>query len=179
MRQAPFYGWIHDLSAPDPTSILNGFGLLPWSLPELGALSVISIGVWPLLMGGTMFLQQRLNPQPPDPIQAKIFLFMPIMFTFLLANFPAGLVIYWTWNNLLSIIQQAFIMHRAGVPIGRAATAAAAAPATTPALETKEATEATEAADTDQDETAQDEMAKKATKAKKPKTGGGRKRGKS
>jgi YidC/Oxa1 family membrane protein insertase len=70
-------------------------------------------------MGITMFLQQRLNPQPPDPIQAKIFLFMPIMFTFLLARFPAGLVIYWTWNNLLSIIQQAFIMKRAGVPLGR------------------------------------------------------------
>jgi YidC/Oxa1 family membrane protein insertase len=119
MRQAPFYGWIHDLSAPDPTSILNGFGLLPWVVPNLGALDIINIGVWPLLMGITMFLQQRLNPQPPDPIQAKIFLFMPIMFTFLLARFPAGLVIYWTWNNLLSITQQAVIMKRAGVPLGR------------------------------------------------------------
>lgn len=118
MRQAPFFGWIKDLSAPDPTSILNGFGLMPWGVPELGVLNVINLGVWPLIMGITMFLQQRLNPQPPDPIQAKIFLFMPIMFTFLLATFPAGLVIYWAWNNTLSIIQQAFIMKRAGVPLG-------------------------------------------------------------
>jgi YidC/Oxa1 family membrane protein insertase len=119
MRQAPFFGWIQDLSAPDPTTILNGFGLLPWDVPELGALAVISIGVWPIAMGLTMFAQQRLNPQPPDPIQAKIFLFMPIMFTFLLARFPAGLVVYWTWNNLLSIAQQYMIMKRAGAPIGR------------------------------------------------------------
>ena len=118
MRQAPFFGWIKDLSAPDPTSILNGFGLLPWDVPELGVMNVINLGVWPLIMGITMFLQQRLNPQPPDPVQAKIFLFMPIMFTFLLATFPAGLVIYWAWNNTLSIIQQAVIMKRAGVPIG-------------------------------------------------------------
>ncbi len=118
MRQAPFFGWIRDLSAPDPTSILNGFGLLPWGVPELGLLNVLNLGVWPLIMGITMFLQQKLNPQPPDPIQAKIFLFMPVMFTFLLATFPAGLVIYWAWNNTLSIIQQAVIMKRAGVPIG-------------------------------------------------------------
>lgn len=118
MRQAPFFGWIKDLSAPDPTSILNAFGLLPWGVPELGALNILNLGVWPLIMGITMFLQQKLNPQPPDPIQAKIFLFMPIMFTFLLATFPAGLVIYWAWNNTLSIIQQAVIMKRAGVPIG-------------------------------------------------------------
>ncbi len=118
MRHAPFFGWIQDLSAADPTSILNGFGILPWGIPELGALSVISIGIWPLLMGATMFLQQRLNPQPPDPVQAKIFLFMPIIFTFLLASFPAGLVIYWTWNNTLSIAQQYTIMRRHGVPIG-------------------------------------------------------------
>ena len=103
MRQAPFFGWIKDLSAPDPTSILNGFGLLPWDVPELGLLNVINLGVWPLLMGISMFLQQKLNPQPPDPVQAKIFLFMPIMFTFLLATFPAGLVIYWAWNNILSM----------------------------------------------------------------------------
>jgi YidC/Oxa1 family membrane protein insertase len=121
MRQAPFFGWIRDLSVPDPTSILNGFGLLPWVVPNLGPLHVISIGVWPLIMGLTMFLQQRLNPQPPDPIQAKLFMFMPIIFTFLLARFPAGLVIYWTWNNLLSITQQYFIMRRAGAPIGRKA----------------------------------------------------------
>ena len=122
MRHAPFFGWIQDLSAQDPTSILNGFGLLPWGVPDLGVLGVISIGIWPIAMGLTMFAQQRLNPQPPDPIQAKIFLFMPIMFTFLLAQFPAGLVIYWTWNNLLSICQQWVIMRRAGAPIGRHAT---------------------------------------------------------
>lgn len=118
MRHAPFYGWIHDLSAPDPTSILNGFGLLPWDTPELGVLNIINIGVWPLLMGISMFLQQKLNPQPPDPVQAKVFLMMPVIFTFLLATFPAGLVIYWTWNNVLSMAQQAFIMKRHGVPIG-------------------------------------------------------------
>ena len=118
MRHAPFYGWIHDLSAPDPTSILNGFGLLPWAPPELGILHVLNIGIWPLLMGISMFLQQKLNPQPPDPVQAKVFLMMPVIFTFLLSTFPAGLVIYWTWNNVLSMAQQAFIMKRHGVPIG-------------------------------------------------------------
>ncbi|MEQ8355767.1 MAG: membrane protein insertase YidC [Kiloniellaceae bacterium] len=118
MRQAPFFGWIHDLSAPDPTSILNGFGLLPWDVPELGVLNLLNLGVWPLAMGISMFLQQKLNPQPPDPVQAKVFLMMPIVFTFLLATFPAGLVIYWTWNNILSMAQQAFIMKRQGVPIG-------------------------------------------------------------
>ena len=118
MRHAPFYGWIADLSAPDPTSILNGFGLLPWSIPDLGFLAIISIGVWPLLMGLTMFLQTKLNPQPADPLQAKIFTWMPIFFMFLLAQFPAGLVIYWTWNNVLSIIQQYVIMKRAGAQIG-------------------------------------------------------------
>jgi YidC/Oxa1 family membrane protein insertase len=121
MRHAPFFGWIKDLSAPDPTSVLNAFGLLPWDVPELGALNVINLGIWPILMGITMFMQQRLNPQPPDPIQAKVFLFMPIIFTFLLATFPAGLVIYWTWNNILSIAQQWVIMRRAGAPIGRKA----------------------------------------------------------
>jgi YidC/Oxa1 family membrane protein insertase len=119
MRQAPFFGWIHDLSAHDPTSILNGFGLLPWSIPDLGHLAPLSLGVWPIIMGCTMFLQQRLNPQPPDPIQAKVFMFMPIIFTFLLARFPAGLVIYWTWNNTLSIAQQYLIMRRHGVRPGR------------------------------------------------------------
>ncbi len=118
MRHAPFYGWIADLSAPDPTSILNGFGLLPWSIPDLGFLAIISIGVWPILMGLTMFLQTKLNPQPADPLQAKIFTWMPIFFMFLLAQFPAGLVIYWTWNNVLSIIQQYVIMKRAGAQIG-------------------------------------------------------------
>jgi YidC/Oxa1 family membrane protein insertase len=118
MRHAPFFGWIQDLSAPDPTTVLNGFGLLPWGPPELGMLHVLNIGVWPLLMGISMFLQQKLNPQPPDPVQAKVFLLMPVVFTFLLSTFPAGLVIYWTWNNILSMAQQAFIMKRQGVPIG-------------------------------------------------------------
>jgi YidC/Oxa1 family membrane protein insertase len=118
MRHAPFYGWIQDLSAPDPTTILNGFGLLPWGAPDLGMLNVLNIGIWPLLMGISMFLQQKLNPQPPDPVQAKVFLMMPVIFTFLLATFPAGLVVYWTWNNILSMAQQAFIMKRHGVPIG-------------------------------------------------------------
>jgi YidC/Oxa1 family membrane protein insertase len=118
MRHAPFYGWIHDLSAPDPTTIINGFGLFPWGAPDLGILNVLNLGVWPLLMGISMFLQQKLNPQPPDPVQAKVFMLMPIMFTFLLSTFPAGLVIYWTWNNVLSMAQQAFIMKRQGVPLG-------------------------------------------------------------
>ena len=106
MRHAPFFGWIKDLSAPDPTSVLNLFGLLPYDVPHLGPLSILSIGVWPLVMGVTMFLQQKMNPPPPDPVQAKIFMFLPIMFTFMLAPFAAGLVIYWSWNNLLSIAQQ-------------------------------------------------------------------------
>lgn len=106
MRHAPFFGWIRDLSAPDPTSIFNLFGLLPYSVPDLGPLNLLSIGVWPLAMGVTMFLQQKMNPPPPDPVQAKIFMFLPIMFTFMLAPFAAGLVIYWAWNNLLSIAQQ-------------------------------------------------------------------------
>ena len=110
MRQAPFFGWIKDLSALDPTSIFNLFGLLPYStdfLPDF-----LNLGIWPLLMGGTMVLQQRLNPKPPDPVQAQIFAWMPVVFTFLLATFPAGLVIYWTWNNLLSIAQQWIITRK-------------------------------------------------------------------
>ena len=110
MRHAPFYGWIKDLSVADPTSLFNAFGLIPWEPPYF-----LMIGVWPILMGLTMWLQQRLNPQPTDPIQAKIFTFLPLFFTFLLATFPAGLVIYWTWNNLLSIAQQKLIMWRMGV----------------------------------------------------------------
>ena len=119
MRQAPFYGWIHDLSQPDPTSIFNLFGLLPWGVPDLGIFNVVNIGIWPIAMGISMVIQHRLNPQPTDPVQAKIFAWMPVIFTFLLATFPAGLVIYWTWNNTLSIIQQMVIMKRLGVPIGR------------------------------------------------------------
>ncbi len=110
MRHAPFYGWIHDLSAPDPTSAFNLFGLIPWTPPHF-----LDIGAWPLMMGVSMFLQQRLNPTPPDPVQAKLFLLMPIFFTYLLAHFPAGLVIYWTWNNLLSMTQQWLIMRQMGV----------------------------------------------------------------
>lgn len=105
MRHAPFFGWIKDLSAPDPTSIVNLFGLLPFDAP-----SFLQIGVWPIIMGASMFLQQKLNPTPQDPMQEKMFMVLPVVFTFMLANFPAGLVIYWTWNNLLSIAQQLAIM---------------------------------------------------------------------
>jgi len=112
MRHAPFFGWIQDLSAPDPTSLFNLFGLLPWPVPAF-----LMIGVWPLLMGITMFLQMRMNPTPPDPTQAMIFTWMPVMFTFMMAAFPAGLIIYWAWNNLLSIAQQAIIMKRHGTKI--------------------------------------------------------------
>jgi YidC/Oxa1 family membrane protein insertase len=110
MRQAPFFGWIKDLSAADPTSIFNLFGLIPWAPPDF-----LIIGVWPLIMGASMYLQQKLNPQPADPMQAKIFQFLPIMFTFLLARFPAGLVIYWAVNNVLSMGQQWIIMKRMGI----------------------------------------------------------------
>lgn len=110
MRHAPFFGWIADLSAPDPTSLFNLFGLLPYSVSFLPPF--LQLGIWPILMGISMFLQMRLNPAPPDPIQAKVFQYMPIFFTFLLATFPAGLVIYWTWNNLLSMAQQWYIMRR-------------------------------------------------------------------
>ena len=110
MRHAPFYGWIQDLSAPDPTTFLNLFGLLPFHPP---AISFLMIGAWPLIMGVTMFLQQKLNPQPADPVQAKMFMILPVVFTYMLAQFPAGLVIYWAWNNLLSIAQQWLIMRRA------------------------------------------------------------------
>jgi YidC/Oxa1 family membrane protein insertase len=116
MRGAPFYGWIHDLSVPDPTSFVNLFGLLPYTVPHIPALaSVLNIGLWPMIMGVTMFLQQKLNPPPADPVSAKMFTFLPLFFTWMLAQFPAGLVIYWTWNNLLSIAQQWVIMRRAGV----------------------------------------------------------------
>lgn len=106
MRQAPFFGWIHDLSQPDPTSFFNLFGLIPWDPP-----SFLMIGVWPLLMGLSMLLQQKMNPPPTDPAQAKIFMLMPVMFTVMLAQFPAGLVIYWTWNNIITILQQMAFMY--------------------------------------------------------------------
>ncbi len=116
MRHAPFYGWIHDLSAPDPTSWINLFGLLPYDVPNLGPLMILSIGVWPILMGISMWLQMKMNPTPPDPIQAKMFMLMPIFFTFMLGSFASGLVIYWTWNNLLSIAQQWTIMRQHKLP---------------------------------------------------------------
>ena len=107
MRHAPFYGWIEDLSVKDPTTIFNLFGLIPWDPP-----SFMIIGIWPILMGLTMYLQQKLNPAPPDPIQAKIFSFFPLFITILLSQFAAGLVIYWTTNNILSILQQWIITRR-------------------------------------------------------------------
>jgi YidC/Oxa1 family membrane protein insertase len=108
MRHAPFYGWVRDLSANDPTNVFTLFGLIPWTPPHF----LPVIGAWAIIMGLTMFLQMKLNPQPADPIQAKIFMFMPIIFTVILAPFPAGLVIYWAWNNTLSITQQWIIMRR-------------------------------------------------------------------
>jgi YidC/Oxa1 family membrane protein insertase len=118
MRHAPFFGWIRDLSAPDPTTIFNLFGLIPWDpsvVPVLGPF--LMVGVWPLIMGVTMWVQMKMNPPPPDPTQKMIFDWMPFFFTFLLASFPAGLVIYWAWNNLLSVIQQGAIMRKHGVKI--------------------------------------------------------------
>ena len=116
MRHQPFYGWIKDLSAPDPLTILTGFGFFPWHVPEF--LAFFNIGLWPIIMGVTMYLQQKLNPQPTDPVQARVFQFLPILFTFMLAPFAAGLVIYWAWSNILSIAQQYYIMRRHGVPVG-------------------------------------------------------------
>lgn len=118
MRHAPFFGWIHDLSAPDPTTIFNLFGLIPWdpsTVPVIG--TYLMLGAWPLIMGVTMWVQMKLNPAPPDPTQQMIFNYMPIIFTFMLAHFAAGLVIYWAWNNTLSVIQQSVIMKRHGVKI--------------------------------------------------------------
>ncbi|GJD78390.1 membrane protein insertase YidC [Methylobacterium gregans] len=112
MRHAPFFGWIQDLAAPDPTSFLNLFGLLPYAAPDF-----VHLGIWPIIMGITMFVQMKMNPAPPDPVQAQVFTFMPIIFTFMLGSFPAGLVIYWAWNNTLSVIQQYVIMRRNGVKV--------------------------------------------------------------
>jgi YidC/Oxa1 family membrane protein insertase len=112
LRHAPFFGWIRDLSAPDPTSLFNLFGLIPWTPPHM-----LMIGIWPIIMGITMWLQMRLNPTPPDPVQASLFNWMPVLFTFMLGTFPAGLVIYWAWSNTLSILQQSYIMKRHGVEI--------------------------------------------------------------
>ncbi|TDQ64252.1 YidC/Oxa1 family membrane protein insertase [Maritalea mobilis] len=118
MRHAPFFGWIQDLASPDPTNVFNLFGLLPFDptgLPLLGGF--LALGAWPLIMGITMFVQMRLNPPPTDATQAAIFAWMPVIFTFMLAGFPAGLVIYWAWNNFLSILQQYVIMRRHGVDV--------------------------------------------------------------
>jgi YidC/Oxa1 family membrane protein insertase len=120
MRHAPFYGWIKDLSAPDPTTIFNLFGLIPFDPvavlgPGVGA--YLMLGVWPIIMGITMWFQMKLNPTPPDPTQKMIFDWMPLIFTFMLAGFPAGLVIYWAWNNLLSVAQQSYIMRKNGVKV--------------------------------------------------------------
>ena len=110
MRHQPFFGWIQDLSAKDPTTIFNLFGLIPWDPPGF-----LIIGIWPILMGLTMYLQQKLNPAPPDPIQAKIFAFFPLFLTIILAPFPSGLVVYWTVNNILTIAQQWVIMKKTKV----------------------------------------------------------------
>jgi YidC/Oxa1 family membrane protein insertase len=118
MRHAPFFAWIKDLSSPDPTHIFNLFGLLPYdpsAVPLLGP--YLAIGAWPIIMGITMWFQMKLNPTPPDPTQKIIFDWMPVIFTFMLAAFPAGLVIYWAWNNTLSVLQQSFIMRRNGVKV--------------------------------------------------------------
>jgi YidC/Oxa1 family membrane protein insertase len=118
MRHAPFFGWIRDLSAPDPTTVFNLFGLLPFDpshVPMIG--SFLMLGAWPLVMGVTMWMQMKLNPAPPDPAQKIVFDWMPVIFTFMLANFSAGLVIYWAWNNTLSVIQQSIIMRRNGAKI--------------------------------------------------------------
>jgi YidC/Oxa1 family membrane protein insertase len=112
MRHAPFFGWIRDLSAVEPITIFNLFGLLPFTPPGF-----LMIGVFPIIMGFTMWIQMHLNPPPADPVQQRVFGLMPWFFMFMLASFPAGLVIYWTWNNILSIAQQAYIMRQSGVPI--------------------------------------------------------------
>jgi YidC/Oxa1 family membrane protein insertase len=116
MRQAPFFGWIHDLSAADPTNFINLFGLLPWGVPAFMP-TFLLIGVWPMLMGITQWLQTKMNPAPADPTTARMMSYMPIIFTAMMAGFPAGLVIYWTWNNLLSVGQQYVMMRRQGVEI--------------------------------------------------------------
>ena len=118
MRHAPFFGWIRDLSAPDPTNIFTLFGLIPWNptaLPVFG--HFLALGIWPLVMGVSMFFQMKMNPEPADPVQKQMFSWMPVIFTFMLGSFPAGLVIYWTWNNTLTVLQQYYIMTKAGVKV--------------------------------------------------------------
>jgi YidC/Oxa1 family membrane protein insertase len=118
MRHAPFFGWIHDLSAPDPTNIFNLFGLIPFdptTLPGFG--HFLHLGVWPLIMGVTMFMQMKMQPEPTEPTQKMMFTYMPVVFTFMFGSFPAGLVIYYAWNNSLTVLQQSLIMKRAGTKI--------------------------------------------------------------
>ncbi|MGE0752324.1 MAG: membrane protein insertase YidC [Variibacter sp.] len=118
MRHAPFFGWIHDLSAPDPTNIFNLFGLIPFDptlVPVIG--HFLHLGIWPVIMGITMWAQMKMNPTPPDPTQKMIFDWMPLIFTFMLSSFAAGLVIYWAWNNTLSVLQQGVIMRKNGVKV--------------------------------------------------------------
>ncbi|MBN8533164.1 MAG: membrane protein insertase YidC [Rhizobiales bacterium] len=112
MRHAPFFGWIKDLAAPDPTNMFNLFGLLPFTPPAL-----LHLGIWPIIMGITMWLQMKMNPEPTDPVQKAVFAWMPLLFTFMLASFPAGLVIYWAWNNILSVAQQYAIMRKLGTKV--------------------------------------------------------------
>jgi YidC/Oxa1 family membrane protein insertase len=112
MRHAPFFGWIKDLAAADPTNLFNLFGLLPFTPPSL-----FHLGIWPIIMGITMWVQMKMNPEPTDPVQKAVFGWMPIVFTFMLGSFPAGLVIYWAWNNTLSVLQQYFIMRKMGTKI--------------------------------------------------------------
>ncbi len=118
MRHAPFFGWIRDLSAPDPTNVFTLFGLIPWeptAVPVVG--HFLALGIWPLIMGVSMFFQMKMNPEPTDPVQKSMFAWMPVIFTFMLGTFPAGLVIYWTWNNTLTVLQQYYIMTKAGVKV--------------------------------------------------------------
>ena len=132
MRHAPFFGWMHDLSAPDPTTVFNLFGLIPWTPPAM-----LMIGAAPIIMGFTMFLQQKLNPAPADPVQAKVFMLLPIVFTFMLAHFPVGLVIYWAWNNTLTILQQWSIMKRMHVKISGGVEEGAESPVAPPSVTRK------------------------------------------
>jgi len=136
MRHAPFFGWVQDLAAPDPSTVFNLFGLIPFdpaAVPVIGAF--LAIGIWPVLMGITMWVQMRLNPPPPDPTQQMIFNWMPVVFTFMLGTFPAGLVIYWAWNNFLSVIQQYIIMKRNGAEVNLLGNIAASFKRSKPAKE--------------------------------------------
>jgi YidC/Oxa1 family membrane protein insertase len=126
MRHAPFFGWIHDLSALDPTNVFNLFGLIPFDPTSIAPF--LHLSAWTLIMGATMYGQQQLNPPPPDPMQARLFKFMPLIFMFMMGRFPAGLLIYWSWNNTLTICQQWFIMRQARLSSANSAPAKAIAP---------------------------------------------------